>query len=179
MSPSGNPNAIEVSEELLQRTGLILLAILLVFTIIGAFISPLDEHGKPVLLLPEVNAFEEYRRSGNQWIKQMKDLDTQISGVLSNEHAGDLFTQSRQAQQMLQNAVSLAKEIDQVDAPIAATGIQDQFYATIMIYLDTARSTMRWVTAPEEGLNQEIEQKLGQARSERVTLESNKWLTRP
>ncbi len=80
---------------------------------------------------------------------------------------------------MLQNAVSLAKEIDQVDAPIAAAGIQDQFYATVMGYLETARLTMRWVTAPEEGLKQEIEQKLGQARSGRVTLEKNQWLTQP
>jgi hypothetical protein len=179
VSPSGSPHDIEVSEELLQRAGLILLAILLVFTVIGAFTSPLDENGKPVLLLPEVKAFEDYRLSGNLWINQMTDLDAQISGVLANEHAGDLFTQSRQAQQMLQNAVSLAKEIDQVDAPIAAAGIQEQFYATVMVYLETARLTMRWVTAPEEDLKQEIEQKLGQARSRRATLEKNQWLTQP
>jgi len=54
---------IHISEEKLQKLGWILLSLAVIFTIIGAVVSPLDELGKPVLLLPEVKAVEDYRRS--------------------------------------------------------------------------------------------------------------------
>ena len=59
---------IRISEDKLQKFGLILLGFAVLFTIIGAFVSPLDEQGKPVLLLPEVKAVEDYRRSAQTWI---------------------------------------------------------------------------------------------------------------
>ncbi len=58
----GNPE-IHISEEKLQKFGLVLLGIAVLFTIIGAMVSPLDDQGKPVLLLPEVKEVEDYRRS--------------------------------------------------------------------------------------------------------------------
>ena len=44
----GNPE-IHISEEKLQKFGLVLLGIAVLFTIIGAIVSPLDDQGKPVL----------------------------------------------------------------------------------------------------------------------------------
>jgi hypothetical protein len=179
LSPSGNLSDVEISERTLQRIGLILLALAVVFVVIGGLTSPLDENGKPVLLLPEIKAFEDYSRSGREWLDQMLILDSEISGVLSGENSGDLYTQSRQAQQMLQQAVDLAKEIDQVNVPAAAAGIHDQLYNTSMAYLETARLTMRWVGAPEETTRQQIEAKLKQARNGRNALKENQWLKQP
>jgi hypothetical protein len=179
LSPSDNLSEIEISEQQLQRIGLILLALAVVFAVIGGFSSPLDENGKPVLLLPEVKSFEDYRRSGRDWLDQMLVLDTEISGVLVGDNSGDLFTQSRQAQQMLQRAVNLAKEIDQVNVPAAAAGIHDQLYTTSMAYLETARLTMRWIGAPEETTKQQIGVKLEQARNGRNALKENQWLKQP
>ena len=179
MSPFDNLSDIEISEQPLQRISLILLALAVVFAVIGGFTSPLDENGKPVLLLPEVKSFEDYRKSGRDWLDQMLVLDSEISGVLSGENSGDLFTQSRQAQQMLQRAVNLAKEIDQVNVPAAAAGIHDQLYATSMAYLEAARLTMRWIGAPEETTKQQIGVKLEQARSGRNALKENHWLKQP
>ena len=176
MSPSDNLSEIEISEQQLQRIAFILLALAVIFAGIGGFTSPLDENGKPVLLLPEVKAFEDYRKSGRDWLDQMLVLDSEISGVLSGENSGDLFTQSRLAQQMLQRAVNLAKEIDQVNVPAAAAGIHDQLYATSMAYLEAARLTMRWIGAPEETTKQQIGVKLEQARSGRNLLKENQWL---
>lgn len=179
MSPSGNLSEIEISEEKLRRFGLILLALAVVFAVIGGITSPLDENGKPVLLLPEVKSFEDYRRSGRDWLDQMLVLDSEISGVLSGENSGDLFTQSRQAQQMMQRAVNLANKIDQVNVPAAAAGIHDQLYTTSMAYLEAARLTMRWIGAPEEKTKQQIGVKLEQARNERNALKENQWLKQP
>jgi hypothetical protein len=179
LSPSDNLSEIEISEQQVQRIGLILLALAVIFAVIGGFTSPVDENGKPVLLLPEVKAFEDYRRSGKDWLDQMLVLDSEISGVLDGENSGDLFTQSRQAQQMLQQAVNLAKEIDQVNVPAAAAGIHDQLYTASLTYLEAARLTMRWVGAPEETTRQQIGAKLEQARNGRNALKENQWLKQP
>jgi hypothetical protein len=179
LSSSDNPKEIEISEERLQRIGFIILALAVIFVVIGGFTSPLDENGKPVLLLPEVKAFEDYRRSGRDWLQQMAVLDTEIDGVLAGDNSGDLFTQSRQAQQMLQHAVNLAKDIDQAVVPAAAAGIHEQLYAAAMAYLEVSRQTMRWVSAPDNAQKEQITISLNKARQARITLEDNPWLTRP
>lgn len=178
MSPYDNA-VIEISEEGLQRMGTILLVAVILFAAIGAFASPRDENGKPVLLLPEVKAFEDYRRSARSWLEQMTLLDSEIAGVLGETASGDLFTRSRQAQQMLQRAVNLAKEIDQAKVPAAAAGIHDQLSETGLYYLDAARLTMRWVGAPEETTRAAIEEKLDQSRNARSSLQENQWLQTP
>ncbi len=175
MSPFDNAE-IEISEERLQRIGLSLLAAVILIAMIGAFTSPRDENGKPVLLLPEVKAFEDYRRSAQSWLEQMTLLDSEIAGVLGEQASGDLFTRSRQAQQMLQRAVNLAKEINQAKVPATAAGIHDHLSETGLHYLDAARLTMRWVGAPEEATRAAIDEKLEHSRNARNTLQENQWL---
>lgn len=170
---------IEISEERLQRIGIILLAAVIFFAAIGAFNSPRDENGKPVLLLPEVKAFEDYRHSARSWLDQMALLDSEIAGVLGEQASGDLFTRSQKSQQMLQRAVTLAKEIDQAKVPAAAAGIHDQLSETGLDYLDAARLTMRWVGAPEEATRAAIDEKLEQSRNARGALRENQWLQNP
>ena len=96
--------------------------------------------------------------------------------MLGEQASGDLFTRSRQAQQMLQRAVNLAKEIDQAKVPAAAAGIHDHLSETGLYYLDAARLTMRWVGAPEEATRAAIEEKLEQSRKARSALQENQWL---
>lgn len=178
MSPYDNAE-IEISAERLQRIGIILLAAGILFATIGGFTSPRDENGKPVLLLPEVKAFEDYRRSARIWLEQMTLLDSEFAGILGDQESGDLFTRSRQAQQMLQRAVNLAKEIDQAKVPAAAVGIHDQLSATGLSYLDAARLTMQWVGAPEEATKAALDEKLEQSRTGRSALQENQWLRTP
>ncbi len=170
---------IEISEERLQRIGMILLILVMIFAVIGELTSHRDETGKPVLQMPEVKAFEDYRRSAQSWLEQMTLLDTEIIGVLGEQASGDLFTRSRQAQQMLQRAVNLAKEIDQAKVPAAAAGIHDQISTTGLYYLDSAWLTMRWVGAPEETTRAVIDEKLKQSRNGRNALQENQWLQTP
>jgi hypothetical protein len=74
---------IHISEEKLQKLGWILLSLAVIFTIIGTLVSPLDEQGKPVLLLPEVKAVEDYRRSAQTWISELTVLDGEIARVIA------------------------------------------------------------------------------------------------
>jgi hypothetical protein len=92
MQNDPDESVIQVSEEKLQKFGWILLGVAVLFTMIGVFVSPLDDQGKPVLLLPEVKAVEDYRRSAQSWISELVVLDGEIAHVIAADQQGDLFT---------------------------------------------------------------------------------------
>jgi hypothetical protein len=167
---------IALSQEQLQKLGIGLLCLVVLLSIVGYLASPRDRDGKPILLSPEVKAVEDYRRSAQSWLDQLRTLDGEIAGLLQTDNQGDLFTQSRQAQQMLQHAVDLAKQVDQTQTPAAALGYHEQMYGAAMVYLEAARSGMRWVSAPEPSRKEDAQAKLGQAQAARKTLEDNEWM---
>jgi hypothetical protein len=179
LSSSVEPGGAPSLERRLYWIGAFLLLLVIVFTMLGAIVSPNDENGRPVLLLPDVKAFEDYRRLAHGWLDRLEGLDSEISSVLSESDQGDLFTQSRNAQQLLQDAVNLAQEIDRVKVPAAAAGIHDQLYATALAYLEIARLTVRWVGVPEETQKDAIKSKLDQSRAARISLEKSPWLNPP
>lgn len=171
-----NASVIHVSEEKLQKIGWILLGIAVLFTIIGGFASPLDDQGKPVLLLPEVKAVEDYRRSAQSWISEMAVLDGEIAHVIAVDQQGDLFSQSRSAQQTLQHAVELAQQVDRTEVPPIGMGLHEQMLSTTLTYLEAARSALQWVSAPENNNLDTATQKLADARKMKSELEANQWL---
>ena len=172
---SGDP-VIQISEEKMQKFGLILLGITILFTVIGGFVSPLDDQRKPVLLLPEVKAVEDYRRSAQSWIAELTVLDGEIANVIAADQQGDLFTQSRTAQQTLQHAVELAQQVDRTRVPPIGMGLHEQILSTTMTYLEAARSAMQWVSAPEKKNQDLAAQKLDEAHKMKLELEANQWL---
>ena len=171
----GNPE-IHISEEKLQKFGLVLLGIAVLFTIIGAIVSPLDDQGKPVLLLPEVKEVEDYRRSAQTWISELTVLDGEIAHVIATEQQGDLFSQSRSAQQTLQHAVELAQQVDRTRVPPIGMGLHAQMLATTLSYLEAARSALQWVSTPEKNNLDQAVQKLKDSRKMKANLEENQWL---
>jgi len=167
---------IHISEEKLQKFGWILLGIAILFMIIGVIVSPLDEQEKPVLLLPEVKAVEDYRQSAQTWISELNVLDGEIAHVISAEQQGDLFSQSRSAQQTLQHAVKLAQQVDRTRVPPIGMGLHEQILSTTLSYLEAARSALQWISAPDQQNQDQAIQILEDARQMRSELEKNKWL---
>jgi hypothetical protein len=167
---------IHISEEKLRKFGLILLGVAVLFAIIGAFVSPLDEQGKPVLLLPEVKEVEDYRRSAQTWISEIAVLDGEIAHVIAAEQQGDLFSQSRSAQQTLQHAVELTQQVDRTRVPPIGMGLHEQILSTTLSYLEAARSALQWISAPEQKNQDQAIQILEDARQLKSELEKNKWL---
>jgi hypothetical protein len=174
--PPRQRDEITLSQQQLQQVGIVILCLVVLLSVLGSFVSPRDVDGKPILLSPEVKAVEDYRRSAQSWMGQLRTLDGEIVGLLQTDRQGDLFTQSRQAQQMLQHAVDLAKEVDQTQTPAAALGYHEQMYSATISYLEAARSGMRWVSAPEQTRKDEAQAKLSQAQAARKTLEDNAWM---
>ena len=172
----GGQPASRISEEYLQRFGWILLGAAVFFILLGALVSPLDGDGKPVLLLPEVKVVEDYQKSAQSWITDMAVLDGEIGRILASDRQGDLFSQSRSAQQALQHAVDLVQQIDRTKVPPIAMGVHEKMVAASLTYLEVARSALQWVSAPEKNNQDTAVLKLSEARKLRAGLEVNQWL---
>ncbi len=85
---------------------------LVLLTVLGWFNSPIDRTtGRPLLLIPEVKAVHDYQVKARSWISQFQVLDAEISGLLM-EPSGDLFSQSSQANQAVEAAVTQVQIID-------------------------------------------------------------------
>ena len=177
--PSRPSDGVVLSQEQLQKIGIVIFCLVVLLSVIGFIVSPRDGESRPILLSPDVKAVEDYRRSAQFWMEQLRTLDGEIASLLQTDSQGDLFTQSRQAQQMLQHAVDLAKQVDQTQTPAAALGYHEQMYSAAMAYLEAARAGMRWVSAPEQSKEDEAQAKLSQAQTARKTLEDNAWMKMP
>jgi hypothetical protein len=175
MINQGEPE-IQISEERLRQIGIILLVVTVLFVIIGLFVTPLDEKGKPVLLVPEVKAVEDFRRSSQAWIVELTELDGEIAIIVATEQQGDLFSQSRVAQQALQHAVELTQQVDRTHVPPIGMGLQKQMLSTALSYLEAARAALQWISAPDQKNKDQAFQYLEQARALKSELEENKWL---
>lgn len=147
----------------------------LIFLVIGYAFSPRDRDERPILLLPDVQAVEEYRVAIVRWLEQAHDLDTQISTILSGAYGDDLFTRSRESQEMIDAGVRLLSSIDQQKTPTAAVPARALSGQMASAYLEAARATLLWTTAPNDENLARAEELLEIARQAREDLEASEW----
>lgn len=155
----------------------LMLPLALFLAVLGALSSPRDAQGRPLLLLPDVKAVEEYRRSMSSATAEMQLLDGEIAALIAGQNT-DLFTQSRQAQAAFEHAMRIAQEVDVQSAPPALDGLRGKAAGTTTAYLEAARFALRWVSLPEETNRTAAENSLAQARQQLKTLEESKWLAK-
>ena len=157
--------------------GWLIVPLAVFLTVVGALASPRDGQGRPLLLLADVKAVEDYRRSISGSTAGLQLLDGEIAALLAGQNL-DLFTQSRQAQTTFEHALRIAQDIDVQTAPPALEGLRGAAAGTASAYLEAARLALRWVSLPQEANRTAAENGLAQARQELKTMEESKWLTR-
>jgi len=119
---------------------------------------------------------EDYRKAAQLWISELNTLDGEIAHIIAADQQGDLFSQSRSAQQTLQHAVELAQQVDRTRVPPIGMGMHEQMLSTTLSYLEAARSALQWVSAPEQENQDQAIQLLEDSRQMKSELEKNKWL---
>ena len=62
------------------------IASLVVLLGLGLFVSPRDKNNRPILLMPDVKAVEDYRRSLASWHSRLLELDGRIARALSTDN---------------------------------------------------------------------------------------------
>lgn len=144
---------------------------------LGYLFSPRDRDNRPILLLPDVKAVEDYRVALIRWQTQSKELDSQISTILSGRFGSDLFTTSREAQKMIDSGVRLISDIDQQRTPTVATPARAMATRMASEYLEAARATLVWTTTPTAGNHEKAQMHLERARRYLIEMETSEWMT--
>ena len=160
---------------IIPRWAWIALIVLALFGL-GWFTSPHDQAGRPILLLPDAKAVEDYRASTASWHERLEALDTQIATILSGKFGSDLFSKSREAQKVMDAAIGLAQEIDSRDAPTAAIPARSLLIRAASAYLEASQAMLEWVTASNDDNLSAAQNALGQARQSLEELEQSEWI---
>ncbi len=167
---------VEVKRETVFVSVVIILMI--VFGVIGYPISPRAANGRPVLLLPDVRAVEQYRRSAAAWAAGWRALDADLRAVLEGAGDAELLATSRKAQRAFERTMELANSVDATDAPPPLLGLRDQVGAVSSAYVDASVAVLRWVSAPSPENKSAAETALTNAASAMGVLGENEWITK-
>jgi hypothetical protein len=152
--------------------GLLILALLG----LGWLVSPRDSTNRPILLLPDAKAVEDYRISVSGWHSQMQSLDADIATILSGKFGSDLFSKSSEAQKVMDATIQLAQEIERQDVPTAAIPAKSLLVQSASEYLNASRAMLQWVTASNDENFVEAQNTLEQARQALKQLEQSEWI---
>ncbi|MDD5369139.1 MAG: hypothetical protein PHQ40_08640 [Anaerolineaceae bacterium] len=152
-------------------------SIFILVTGVGWFGSPRDPMGHPILLSPDVQAVEEYRRFALHTMEDLQLEDGEIAQVLAND-SPDLLDRSHQAQQTVSHVLITAQELDQREVPPTLAALRDELKATSLTYLESGRLALRWLSLPEAAGHDQADQKLSEARAGLQKLEESPWLAK-
>jgi hypothetical protein len=161
----------------MKRSDNILIAILVsvvILGVIGWLSSPVNGNGRPVLLLPDVKAVEDYRRQAGDWTDRLRLLDGQLATLLAG-NSGDLLGQSRAAQNIFEDCLNLVREIDFTSTPPALVGLRESLVNASLANLEASRGALRWVSMPNIENRDQVEQLIQIARQGLQELETNTW----
>jgi len=143
---------------------------------LGWWVSPRDTANRPILLLPDAKAVEDYRVSVSNWHGRMKALDAGMTTILSGKFGNDLFSKSREAQKVMEAAIQLAQEVDRQDVPTAAIPAKSMLIESASAYLAASRAMLQWVTASTDENLAEAQLSLENARETLEQLEQSEWI---
>ncbi len=146
---------------------------------VGAWVTPRDGTGHPMVWAPSLRAAEQYRSQAREWVDDMTDVDRRLAVILSGEtgtEAVELYTQGREMQAIGEKASALVQQIKTTQAPVSLVGLREHAQTAATAYLETALSTARWLNAPSDIEHQSAVEMLHTARAMRATLEENQWM---
>jgi hypothetical protein len=159
------------------RIPLSMLVVLVILTLlaIGGIASPRNLYGRPLLLLPDVKAVEDYRRLAREASKELRLVDGKIAATLAGD-VDDLFGQTRRAQEAFEHILRISEQLDQKEAPPVLVGLKEDLNTSAMTYMEAARLTLRWLSTPNQANSENALAKLAEARASLSELEVNQWL---
>jgi hypothetical protein len=163
--------------EIQVSIGVLIIPALILLTGIGWIVSPRDGEGHPLLLLPDVKRMEAYHRKVLSWDQELHLLDGEIAAVLAGTSL-DLFDHSRQAQNAVERALRIVREIDQTETPAPLSGLRQELDQVSIAYLEAARLSLVWISTPKPENRASVEQKLEEARAGLTRVEANQWLVK-
>ncbi len=144
--------------------------------ILGSAVSPRDDEGRPVLLLPDVRAVELYRRQVMGWASNWAGVEETLNEVLSGDET-QLLALSRKAQRAFEQSVALARDVDASESPPALIGLRDLTTQIAAEHVEASIAVARWLSAPSAENRAAAEEAVAVARNSLAALRSNEWVS--
>ena len=154
----------------------LLVIVLVVFGAIGNTVSPRDSENRPVLLMPDVRAVEQYRAATALWVSEWVALDKQLRSIMEAPLGNDLLGQSRKAQQAVDQALDLSRTIEANDSPSSLIGLSAQARNAAGAYLNASMAVARFVSAPTPDNKIEAASSVMIAGRTLGDLQANEWM---
>ena len=163
-------------EEMTIPLYVVLIITLCLQLLIGMVNNHPNLEGRPLLLLPDVWQAVNYQQRAGEWCSDFQDLERDLTGLVSTNQVGDLLSQTQAAQGAFERAVALTREIDQVPAPVATSGLREMLSNTALAYLEASRSALRWLNVPKDEIRNDALARLQEAQVSRKELEESEWI---
>ncbi len=147
---------------------------------VGVAVTPRDDDGALMILVPSLWATQRYREQVYGWIDELAEIDDRLTALLDQDvdaaNSTELYTLGQEMQVVGELAFALEQRITFANSPVAMVGLGEQAKITAKAYLGSAVLTSRWLNAPSETGQQAALESLDQARSQRETLKNSRWL---
>ncbi len=165
---------IEIPREAIYAT--LIVIVLAIFGAIGNAVSPRDAENRPVLLLPDVRAVEQYRAAAETWVGEWVALDKQLRSILDAPLTNDLLGQSRKSQQAFDQALDLSRAVESNESPSSLIGLSAQTRNAAVAYLNAAMAVARFISAPTPDNRIDASSNVGIAGRALQQLQANEWM---
>ena len=114
---------------------------------LGKAISPVDAKGRPVFLSPRLAQVSTYQREARRWAENLKEIQANLSDLLSNPSANILDMDER-ANLLYGRLVNLQAEVDGASTPQTLETLHASMGDAVNTSLDAALRVAAWISEP-------------------------------
>ena len=139
-----------------------------ILALVGRAVTPATSDGDILVLSPAYVATVRYLATAQERLDDLETVDEGLTGVL-NADRGNIYTQGRDAEHAFSRALTAAREIERDQSPLSLATLQTALYNAGSAYVEAARATLQWVSAPSEENRQSADAALDAAREELET----------
>ena len=136
---------IEVSSRILKTT--LILAGMLILLVIGYISTPVVG-GKAALLTPQTREIVRYRRSAQEWIAILGNVDEQMGMVLDDDSGMDLLERVQAVSRAQMDVSGVLRGIDRTSVPVTMNTLNADIAACAATHLDAVSAMEAWVNEP-------------------------------
>jgi hypothetical protein len=120
-----------------------------ILVLVGRAVTPATSDGEILVLSPAYVATVRYLTTAQQRLDDLDAVDEDLTGVLDADR-GNIYTQGRDAEHAFSRALNAAREIERDQSPLSLATLQTALYNAGSAYVEAARATLQWVSAPSE-----------------------------
>ena len=134
-----------------------------VLTLLGWTVTPVDAAGEPLLLSPAYVARMRYLKTAQGWLEALQQLDADLTETMQG--VGNLYRQGRDAEKAFERVLAIARDVGQAKTPPSLMALQSATEQSASAYVQAAHSLLVYVSAPSEENQQAVIQGLEAART--------------